>query len=99
MSPELEAFLHDYSDLVLVNFWHENCEASQYMERLLDSIERFKETPTLRLNLTEHADWARAHGIYGTPALAVYYQHQLLFRIVGRVTPEELLQHFLDANL
>ena len=99
MSWELEEFLHTYSDLVLVHFQHENCEASRYMEQLLGSIERLKSTPVLHLALNEHREWAQAHGIYGTPALIVYYQHRVVCRIVGRVTPEELLQHFANMNL
>jgi thiol-disulfide isomerase/thioredoxin len=99
MSWELEEFLHTYSDLVLVHFQHETCDAGRYMEQLLGRIERFQNMPILHLPFHEHREWAQAHGIYGTPAFIVYYQHQLVFRIVGRVTPEELLQHFADVDL
>ncbi len=99
MSRELDDFLRGYADLVLVNFWHEGCEASRYMEQLIGSIERFNDIPVLRLTLPEHRDWAGAHGIYGTPALIVYYRHQPLFRLIGRVTSHELLQRFLDFDL
>jgi thiol-disulfide isomerase/thioredoxin len=94
MSSELDAFLQQYHDLVLVNFWEDNCEASRYMAQLLESIEQFQQVPMLRLALAEHRAWAHAHGIHGTPALVVYYRGQLLFRIIGRVTPTELLHRF-----
>jgi thioredoxin-like negative regulator of GroEL len=97
MSNELEAFLQQYRDLVLVNFWDEDCEASQYMARLLDS-EPFHKLPVLRLTLAEHRAWAQAHGVYGTPALVAYYRGQPLLRISGRVTPEELRQRFQNLE-
>jgi len=98
MSNELEAFLQQYRDLVLVNFWDEDCEASQYMARLLDSVEPFHRFPVLRLTLAEHRAWAQAHGVYGTPALVAYYRGQPLLRISGRVTPEELRQRFQELE-
>jgi thioredoxin-like negative regulator of GroEL len=94
MHNDLETFLHEYLDLVLVNFWEEETEASQYMEQLLDSIEALQNVPILRLKLAEHRNWAAAHGVYGTPALVAYYGGQPLLRISGRVTPEELHQRF-----
>lgn len=99
MSKELEEFLRTYSELVLVNLWDEECEASRYMERLMGEIERLKRVPVLRLYLADHRDWAKAHGVYGTPALIVYYHGRPLFRLIGRVTTAELLQRFLDFNL
>ena len=99
MSNDLEAFLQSFSELVLVNLWDDDCEASRYMEGLMGEIERVKRIPVLRLHLAEHRDWAKVHGIYGTPALVVYHQGRRLFRLVGRVTPEELFQRFLDFGL
>ena len=99
MSDDLDTFLQNYAELVLVNFWDEDCEASHYMEQLLSETERFRYIPVLRLSLAEHRDWAKAHGIYGTPALVVYHQHRPLFRLMGRVTAEELLQRFVDFDL
>lgn len=98
MSNDLEVFLQQYRDLVLVYFWEEHCEASQYMEQLLDSLEPFQRIPMLRLTLAEYRDWAHAHGVYGTPALVAYYRGQPLLRITGRVTPEELRQRFQDLE-
>jgi hypothetical protein len=99
MSSELEEFLRGYTELVLINLWDEDCEASRYMEGLMGEIERAKHVPVLRLHLAEHRDWAKAHGVYGTPALVVYYRGRPLFRLVGRITPAELLQRFLDFGL
>jgi thiol-disulfide isomerase/thioredoxin len=99
MSSELEEFLRSHAELVLINLWDDNCEASRYMEGLMGEIEHAKRIPVLRLHLAEHRDWARAHGVYGTPALVVYYRGRPLFRLLGRVTPAELLQRFLDFGL
>jgi thioredoxin-like negative regulator of GroEL len=99
MSDDLDTFLQSYAELVLINLWDEDCEASHYMEQLLSETERFRHIPVLRLRLAEHRDWAQAHGIHGTPALVVYHQHRPLFRLMGRVTAEELLQRFLDCDL
>ena len=99
MSSELEEFLRSHTELVLVNLWDDNCEASRYMEGLMGEIEHAKRIPVLRLHLAEHRDWAGAHGVYGTPALVVYYRGRPLFRLLGRVTPAELLQRFLDFGL
>jgi thiol-disulfide isomerase/thioredoxin len=92
MPGDLETFLHSYTGLVLVNLWGQGCEASLYMDHIMCEFERVTHVPVLRLTLTEYRDWARAHGIYGTPALVVYYQGRPLFRLIGRTTPAELLR-------
>jgi hypothetical protein len=92
MPEDLEIFLYRYTALVLVNLWEQGCEASLYMDQLMRELERFSDIPVLRLTLTEYRDWARAHGIYGTPALVAYYQGRPLFRLMGRATPAELVQ-------
>jgi thioredoxin-like negative regulator of GroEL len=99
MSSDLEVFLQQYDDLVLVTLWEENCEASAYMSQLLESIEQLRRVPVLKLLLAEHREWANQHGVHGTPALIVYYRHQPLFRVVGRVTPEELFRWFQNLQL
>ena len=99
MSSDLEVFLQQYDDLVLVTLWEENCEASAYMAQLLESIEQLRRVPVLKLLLAEHREWAYQHGVHGTPALIVYYRYQPLVRIVGRVTPEELLRCFQKLQL
>ena len=99
MNRDLEEFLSSYTDLVLVRLWDENCEASRYMEQLIAETDRFNQTPVLHLTLSDHQEWAQQHGIFGTPALIAYYHHRPILRILGRVTPAELLQRFLDANL
>ena len=53
----------------------------------------------MHLKLNEHRLWARDHGVFGTPALVVYYRKRALFRIIGRVTPEELLRRFRDLDV
>ena len=99
MSSELETFLRQYSDLVLVNFWQEGCDASRYMAQMLAGLERFQQVSVLHLKLTEHRPWAGDHGVFGTPALVVYYRKRALFRIIGRVTPEELLRRFRELDV
>jgi hypothetical protein len=99
MRSDLAAFLQQYDDLVLVNFWEENCEASTYMARLLDSIEQFRQVPVLKLLLAEHREWADLHGVHGTPALIAYYRHQPILRVMGRITPEELRRCFQNQPL
>jgi hypothetical protein len=84
---------------VLVNLWERNCQASLYMEQLMGDLERVKPIPVLRLTLTEYRAWATAHGIYGTPALLVYHNGYPLFRVIGRVTPAELLQRLAEHGL
>ena len=98
MSRELETFLQQHPDLVLVNFWQEGCDASRYMAQMLATLEHFQRVSVLHLNLSEHRPWARGHGIFGTPALVVYRHRRPLFRIIGRVTPEELMRRFLDVE-
>ena len=99
MSSDLEAFLQQYSDLVLVTFWEDTSDAGAYMAQLLDNIEPLRQVPVLNLALAEHREWAHTHGVHGTPALIVYYRHQLLFRVIGRGTPEELLRCFQELQL
>jgi thiol-disulfide isomerase/thioredoxin len=99
MYGDLEAFLHSYVGLVLVNLWEQDCHASRYMDQLMQELERFRRIPILRLTLTEYRDWARAHGIYGTPALIAYYHGRPLFRLIGRVTPTEILQRLQHYDL
>jgi hypothetical protein len=99
MSSDLEVFLQQYSDLVLVTFWEENHDASAYMAELLENIEPLRRVPVLKLVLAEHREWAHTHGVHGTPALIVYYRHQPLLRVIGRVTPEELLRCFRNLQL
>jgi hypothetical protein len=99
MSNDLEAFLQSYSDLVVVYFWQDDSESNVYVERLMGAIDRFKNVPIIQLTLSEHVEWAQAHGVYGTPAIVVYYQHQPLFRLIGRITPGELLQRLADFEI
>ena len=94
MTNDLETFLEQYRDLVLVTFWEEDSEVSAYMAQLLDRVEPLQQVPILKLKLDEHRDWAHNHGVHGTPALIAYYQHQPLVKVIGRVTPEELLRCF-----
>ena len=96
MSRELDIFLQQYPDLVLLNFWQEGCDASRYMAQMLGGLDDFQQVSVLHLKLNEHRPWARDHGVFGTPALVAYYHSQVLFRIVGRVTPEELLRCFRE---
>ena len=99
MSRELETFLRRYPELVLVNFWQEGCDASRYMAQMLAGLEHFQQVSVLHLKLAEHRPWARDHGVFGTPALVVYYRKRALFRIIGRVTPEELLRRFRELDV
>ena len=99
MSRELETFLQQYPDLVLVNFWQEGCDASRYMAQMLAGLEHFQQVSVLHLKLSQHRPWACHHGVFGTPALVVYYRSRALFRIIGRVTPEELLRRFRELDV
>jgi hypothetical protein len=99
MRNDLEAFLRSYADLVVVYFWQEGYESKAYIEHLTGAIDRFKNVPIIQLSLPEYTEWAQAHGVYGTPAIIVYYRHQPLFRLVGRVTPDELLQRLMDFDI
>ncbi len=99
MSSELETFLQQYPDLVLINFWQEGCDASHYMAQMLAGLEHFQHISVLHLKLAEHRPWAGHHGVFGTPALVVYYRKRTLFRIIGRVTPEELLRRFRELDV
>ena len=99
MSRELETFLQRHPDLVLVSFWQEGCDASRYMAQMLATLEAFQRVSVLHLRLDEHRPWARGHGIFGTPALVVYRRRQPLFRIIGRITPDELLRRFRDFEV
>ena len=99
MSSELETFLRQHPDLVLVNFWQEGCDASRYMAQMLATLEQFRRVSVLHLELGEHRPWALGHGIFGTPALVVYCRRRALFRIIGRVTPEELMRRFRDFKV
>jgi hypothetical protein len=69
------------------------------MARLLDGIEQLRQVPILKLPLGEHREWAQMHGVHGTPALLAYYRHQLIFRVIGRITPEELRRCFQNLHL
>jgi thiol-disulfide isomerase/thioredoxin len=99
MYGDLDAFLRYHTGLVLVNLWEQNCQASRYMDQLMREFERFKPIPILRLTLAEYRDWAGGHGIYGTPALIAYQDGRPLFRLIGRVTPIELLQRLAEHGL
>ena len=54
MSRELETFLQQYPDLVLVNFWQEGCDASRYMAEMLGGLAHFRQVSVLHLKLSEH---------------------------------------------
>ena len=99
MDGDLERLLHEHSELIFVNLWDSDCEASQYMDQLMRELEHRTTVSVLRLNLTEYRDWAIRHGIYGTPALVAYYRGRPLFRLIGRVTLAELLQRMQALSL
>ena len=67
MSSDLEVFLQQYSDLVLVTFWEDNSDADVYMGQLLDNIEPLRQVPVLKLALAEHREWAHIHGVHSFP--------------------------------
>lgn len=92
MAPDLDHLLHDNTALILINIRQDDCDASLYMDQLMQAFEHYARALILRLNLTEYREWAQAHGIYGTPALVAYQHGRPLFRMLGRVTPTELLQ-------
>ena len=92
MYDDLEALLQGYAELILVSLWDSRCEASLYMDQLVQEFERRLSLPIIRLKLAEYRDWAGTHGIYGTPALVAYYRGRPVFRLIGRITPSELLQ-------
>ena len=98
MSRELETFLQQHPDLVLLNFWQEGCDASRYMAEMLATLEEFQRLSVLHLRLDEHRPWARGHGVFGTPALLAYGGRKPLFRMIGRVTPEELVRRLRDLE-
>lgn len=98
MSRELETFLQRHPDMVLVNFWQEGCEASRYMAQMLGTLEEFQRLSVLHLRLDEHRPWASGHGVFGTPALVAYCRRRPLFRLIGRVTSEELMRRFRDLE-
>ncbi|GIX47000.1 MAG: hypothetical protein KatS3mg131_1211 [Candidatus Tectimicrobiota bacterium] len=99
MLDELEAFLRRYAGLAVVVVWEDDHAPGTEMDRLLRDIERFGRVPVFRLALADCRDWAQAHGIYGSPALVVYYRSRPLFRLIGRATPAELLQRLRDCGL
>jgi len=99
MHWDLEVFLHSYAGLVLINLWEQDCQASRSMEQLMCDIEGSERIPVLRLPLSDYRDWAKTHGIYGTPALIAYYQGRPLFRLIGRVTFAELFQRLHDSGV
>ena len=98
MSSELEDLLRQHPDLVLVNFWQEGCHASLYMGHMLATLEEFQRLSVLHLRFDDHRPWARAHGIFGTPALVAFCRRRPMFRVVGRVTPEELIRRFRELE-
>ncbi len=99
MDYDLEDILHSSTELVLINLWADDCDASVVMDELMQEVEPHAPSLVLRLTLTEYRAWAQAHGIYGTPALVAYYQGRLLFRILGRVTPAELRQRLRQYGI
>ena len=99
MEQDLEHLLRNNTALVLINIWDDDCDASLYMEQLMQAFEQYASALVLRLTLTEYREWAHAHGIYGTPALVAYRQGRLLFRVLGRITPEELLQRLRQCGI
>lgn len=99
MEQDLDHLLRNNTALILINIWEDDCDASLYMEQLMQAFEQYASALILRLTLTEYREWAQAHGIYGTPALVAYQQGRLLFRILGRVTPEELLQRLRQYDI
>lgn len=92
MEQDLDHLLHNDTSLILINIWQDDCDASLYMEQLMQAFEHYASALILRLNLTEYREWAQSHGVYGTPALIAYRHGRPLFRMLGRVTPTELLQ-------
>ena len=56
MSSDLEVFLQQYSDLVLVTFWENDSNAGDSMAQLLDHIEPLRQLPVLKLALAEHRE-------------------------------------------
>jgi hypothetical protein len=99
MARDLDHFLYNNAQLVLINIWQDDCDASLYADELMQAFERYASALILRLTLPEYREWAQTHGIFGTPALVAYQHGRLLFRMMGRVTPEELLQRLRQCGI
>ncbi len=99
MAQDLDHLLHNNAQLVLINIWQADCDASLYMDELMQAFERYASALILRLTLAEYSEWAQTHGVFGTPAVVAYQHGRLLFRMMGRVTPEELLQRLRQCGI
>ena len=99
MVQDLDHVLYNDTQLILINIWQDDCAASLYMDELMQAFEHYASALILRLTLAEYRDWAQTHGIFGTPALLAYQHGKLLFRMMGRITPEELLQRLQQCGI
>lgn len=99
MEQELDTLLHNNTALILITIRADDCDASLYMDQLMQAFEHYASALILRLDLSEYREWARAHGVYGTPALVAYQHGRPLFRMLGRVTPMELLQRLRQYGI
>jgi hypothetical protein len=99
MSQDLAEFLQSYSGPVLVNLWEGDCSASREMEQRMQELESLTSIPVLRLAFPAYREWARAHDVYGTPALIAYHHGHCLFRLLGSTTVTVLLQRLRAYGL
>lgn len=78
-------------DLVLVDFYATWCGPCQMLSPLLEEIEKEnKELTIVKVDVDKNESLARKHGVMSIPMLEIYKKGQLVNKVVGYLSKEEL---------
>jgi thioredoxin 1 len=84
---------------VLADFWAPWCAPCRMIAPIVDELSRDYEgrLTVAKINVDENLDLAKRYGVQSIPTLAVFKNGQMVSRIVGYTSKDELQRHIETA--
>lgn len=81
------------NELVIVDFYATWCGPCQMLSPILEALEKENKTLTIvKVDVDEHPELAKEHGVLSIPTLEFYKNSKLFDKAIGYISKEELLE-------